>query len=138
MEKFELKNDRKVFYIQAKSFPDGVLEAHQKLHALVPYSLERKYFGISRPEKENNGQIVYRAAAEELVAGELSKHSLLEFIIPKGKYVSIVVKNYMQNSAAIMHAFEKLTANPEIDPNGYCIEMYVNDTEARCMIKLKS
>ena len=51
----------------AKSFPEGILEAHQTLHALVPYSQNRKYFGISRPE---NGNIVYKAAAEELIEGE--------------------------------------------------------------------
>ena len=66
METITLNNDIKVFYITAKSFPDGVLDAHNKLHALVPFSTDRKYFGISRPE---NGTIYYKAAAEEINPG---------------------------------------------------------------------
>jgi hypothetical protein len=63
MEKFMLNNNIKVFCVTAKSFPYGVLEAHQTLHSLAPYTKERKYFGKSRPV---NGVIVYKSAAEEL------------------------------------------------------------------------
>jgi len=136
MENFKLASDIKVYCIKAKSFPQGVLEAHQKLHSLIPYTLERKYFGISRPEVESQGKIVYSAAADELVAGDLSKYNLEEFIIPKGNYISIIAHNYMDNLPAIGKAFDKLTAFSEIDPQGYCIEMYLNDKEVRCMIRL--
>jgi hypothetical protein len=63
METIILDKDIKVFYVTASTFPEGILAAHQTLHAKIPYSTERKYFGISRPE--NNGKIVYRAAAEK-------------------------------------------------------------------------
>ena len=85
METYELENDIEVFCVTAKSFPDGVLEAHQALHALVPFSSERKYFGISYPNKEGN--IIYKAAANELDKGDLSKHGLESFVIKKGKYI---------------------------------------------------
>ena len=49
-----------VLCITATSFPSGIMDAHQKQHELIPYTTERKYFGISRPE---NGGIVYKAAA---------------------------------------------------------------------------
>src|SRR5689334_16482872 len=120
MEKYALDKDIHVFYVTAKSYPDGVLEAHEKLHALIPYSLERKYFGISRPE--NGGVIVYKAAAGELIAGDLSQHGLEEFIIPKGNYISINIENFMQDIPAIGKAFDELTSYKGIDPNGYCIE----------------
>lgn len=63
METIMLNSDIKVMYITAASFPEGIIDAHQALHARVPFSASRKYFGISRPEKEH---IVYKAAAEEL------------------------------------------------------------------------
>jgi len=65
METLLLDKDIKVFYITAKSFPDGISEAHQKLHSLIPFSKNRKYFGLSPPENEH-GTIIYRAADEEL------------------------------------------------------------------------
>jgi len=133
VENYNLEKDIKVFCIAAKSFPDGVLEAHQSLHSLVPYSPDRKYFGISRPEK---GVIVYKSASEELEKGEFSKHGLEEFKIKKGKYISIVIKDFMKNIPAIGKAFKELTSLKEIDPNGYCIELYQNDDELRCMVKL--
>jgi hypothetical protein len=80
METIALDNDIQVFYITAKSFPDGALEAHQNLHALIPFTTERKYFGISRPE---NGVISYKAAAEEMEPGEAKKLSLNTLILKK-------------------------------------------------------
>lgn len=134
MERFTLENDIRVFCTTAKSFPDGALEAHQKLHALVPYSPDRKYFGISRPE---HGQIIYKAAAEELQQGELSRHGLDEFVIKKGEYIFLMVRNLMQNIPEIGKAFEKLVHRPDIDPDGYCIEWYVSQDDVKCMVKLK-
>lgn len=60
MDHLTIESDIKLFYIQAKSFPGGVLEAHQKMHSFNQFSPERKSLGISRPE---NGEIVYKVAA---------------------------------------------------------------------------
>ena len=46
--------------VSAESFPEGVLAAHKKLHSLVTYSPDRKYFGISYPV--GPGEIMYLAA----------------------------------------------------------------------------
>src|SRR5882762_3540834 len=94
MENYILSEDIKVFCVMASSFPEGVLAAHQKLHSLVPFSPQRKYFGISRPDK---GVVTYKAAAEELDKGELQKHGLEEFVIRKGNYVSVVIHDFMKN-----------------------------------------
>jgi predicted transcriptional regulator YdeE len=136
VEKFQLKKDVKVFCLTAKSFPDGVLDAHQKLHSLVSFNQNRKYFGLSRPEKENNGEIVYKAAAEELEKGELQKHRLEEMAIQKGTYIFTIVSDFMKDAPAIFKAFDKLTSHPNIDPDGYCIEWYLSDKEVRCMVRI--
>ena len=135
MERFTLDENIKVFCVPAKSFPEGVLEAHQKLHGMVPYSQNRRYFGISRPEDD---KIAYKAAAEELIDGELKQHGLDEFNIGAGEYICIVIKDYMQNIPAIGEAFNELTSQPDIAPNGYCIEWYLSDKEVKCMVKLKA
>ena len=135
METYNLEQDIKVFCVTAKSFPDGVLEAHQKLHSLVPFTTDRKYFGISWPEA--NGVIGYKAAMEELKEGELSHHKLEEFIIKKGKYLMIDIPNFMSNIPAIGEAFQKLIADERIDPNGVCVEWYLKNEVCRCMVRTK-
>ncbi|RZK41811.1 MAG: transcriptional regulator [Pedobacter sp.] len=133
MEKFNLTEDIRVYYVNAESFPDGVLAAHQSLHALVPFSAERRYFGLSRME---NGEIIYKAAADELTLGDLSEHNLESMMIPAGNYQCIMIEDFMNNVPAIGNAFDKLTQLSDIDPQGYCIEWYVTDRDVRCMVRV--
>lgn len=135
METIKIDKDITVFYITAKSFPDGVLQAHQSLHALIPFSTERKYFGLSRPEDES-GKIIYRAAAEEMEPGEAAKLKLNTITLKKGNYRNINIHNYMQDVQAIGQAFQQLIAQPDIDPQGYCVELYVSDKDVQCMVRL--
>lgn len=66
-----MKGDIKVFYVTASSFPDGIKEAYEKLHAMLPSVKDRKFYGISYPQ---NGKIVYKAAVEEVSEGEANKY----------------------------------------------------------------
>jgi hypothetical protein len=133
MATFNLENDIVVFCVTATSFPDGVLAAHQKLHSYIPFSKQRDYFGISRPEGGRG--IVYKAGATELDKNELSKHGLEKFLIPKGKYLMHVLHNYRNNLAAIGPAFDELLADFRIDPSGFCLEWYVDDNTLRCLVR---
>ena len=135
MENYYLEKDITVFYETAASFPDGVLAAHQKLHTLIPFTTERRYFGISRPE--GGGAIVYRASAEELFPGEGEKHGLKTLVLKKGNYISAVILNYHKNLQEIQDTFQKLLSHPGIDPQGYCVELYLNYNDMRCMVRLK-
>jgi hypothetical protein len=134
METITLDKDIKVFYVTAKSFPDGIMEAHKKLHALVPFSADRKYFGISRPE---NGAIVYRAAAEELTPGEAEKLNCDTLVLKKGKYICSTINDYMKDVQSIGRCFKELLSRPDIDPQGYCVEWYFTDKDVKCMVRLK-
>ena len=135
MDTFILENDISVFYVKAASFPDGVLAAHQKLHGLIPYSSERKYFGITNPDA--TGTILYRAAAEELSLDDANKLNLEKFVIKKGNYLSLIIHNYMNDIQSIGKAFGEMLSNPEIDSNGACIEWYLSDKDVLCMIRLQ-
>jgi hypothetical protein len=132
METIQLDNDIKVIYVQASSFPDGIMPAHQKLHSKIPFSTERRYFGISRPE---DGVISYKAGAEEL-PGEAKKFGLDSLTLPKGEYACISITDYMKNLQAIGQAFDELTELPNIDPQGYCVEWYLSDKDVKCMVRL--
>lgn len=131
-----LDKDFKVFYVTATSFPQGIREAVDKLHSLFPFSPARKIFGLSRPE--NGGEIVYRAAAEELEEGEGRLYHCDTLIISKGKYTSARVENFRQDPLAIDRTFKELLKHPDLDPNGYCVEWYETEgAGVTCMIRLK-
>lgn len=135
METTTFDQDIKVFYKTATSFPNGVLEAHQSLHALVPFSKERKYFGLSRPE--NGGGIVYRAATEETTPGEGEKLHCETMILKKGRYISSTIHDYMKDIPSIGATFQQLLSSPGLAPQGYCVEWYISDKEVKCMIRLE-
>ena len=135
MKTLKLDSDIKVFYVTAETFPEGIPDATNKLHQLFPFSKERKIFGLSRPE--NNGKIVYRAAAEEMEPGEAEKYNCETLIIKKGKYVCLSVNDFRKDVMSIDGAFKQLLKEPNLDPQGYCVEWYANDKEAvTCMIRL--
>lgn len=133
MEKIVWDNDLVVFCVQARSFPEGVLEAHQKLHTLIPFSKERRYFGISRPE---SGKIAYKAAAEEMVEGEGSKLNCETVVLKRGTYVAETLFDFMKDTSVIGRTFEALLAEPGIDPQGYCVELYLSNKDVTCMVRL--
>ncbi len=132
METRKMGKDIVVFYVEASSFPDGVLAAHQKLHSMVPFSTERKYFGISRPE---DGVIRYKAAAEELAPNEGASHDCKTLVLEKGHYYNITIPDFMKNISAIGEAFQQILQEPDIDQNGYCVEWYYNDKDVHCMVR---
>lgn len=135
MEKINLEHDIKVFYVTATSFPQGIGEATQKLHSLFPFSKERKIFGLSRPE--NNEEIIYRAAAQEMFEGEAEKLNCETLTIPKGTYIAISVNDFRKDVMSIDRAFQQLLKQPNLDPQGYCVEQYATDKETvTCMIRL--
>ncbi len=130
MENLKIEKDISVVYIKATSFPEGVLAAHQKLHSIVPFSKERGYFGISYG---SIGGIVYKAAAE-VFSGE--KYNLDIFTIKKGNYLSVILKDYQKDISDIGKTFQKMMTDPRLDTNGYCIEIYLNDKDMQCLVKL--
>ena len=133
MEIISVDKDIKVLYVTATSFPDGIKEAHEKLHSLILFSADRKYYGISRPE---NGSIKYKAAAEELKEGEAETLHLDTLILKKGDYISLTVNDFIKDTASIERTFRQLLQYPGLDPQGYCVEWYLNDKDVKCMIRL--
>ena len=135
MESILLGQDIKVFYVTATSFPDGVQGAYQKLNSLIGSPAGRRFFGISYPEAPS--KITYKAAVEERYPGEGEELGCETFVIKKGQYICIYIKDFMKDIPKIGRSFQELLADERIDPKGCCVEEYINDKDVRCMVRLK-
>ncbi|TMI95062.1 MAG: transcriptional regulator [Bacteroidetes bacterium] len=129
-----IDKDIKVLCVRASSFPNGVKAAHQKLHSIFSSSEPRTFYGISHSDK--SGNILYWAAAEELHKGEGERLNLETFTIRKGKYISELLEDWCKDEGLVGKTFKKLLADPRIDKNGYCLEVYLNEKDMRCMVPL--
>jgi hypothetical protein len=134
MQKYFIPEDIKTFYVAATSFPAGVLQAHQTLHALLPSTTNRKFFGISFPDTA--GKIIYRAAVEESFTGEAEQFHCGTFFIRKGAYASTTIKDFMTDISSVAKTFQQLLAHPGLDKDGYCLEIYPNEKDMICLVKL--
>lgn len=132
IEKTKIEKDIKIFYVKAKSFPEGIHEAIDALHALTPKSKNRRFFGVSSPDKK--GIIQYKACAEEIKKNEGKSLGLETFTIKKGNYLSILVKNFKKEPMQIGNAFQEILSQKEIDPNGYCLEWYQGEDNVLCLV----
>lgn len=133
MDTYRFEKNITLVCVKATSFPDGIGDAYQQLHSLLAHARARISYGVSYPE---NGTIIYRAGVEEQYEGEASALGMETFTIKQGLYNLVTVHDYMKDIPAIGKAFKKLTSDPLIDSNGYCVEMYLNDKDVRCMVKL--
>ena len=136
MEKYLVDRDVTVFCVQVESFPLGIMDAYQKLHALLPTSELRNFYGVSNVNSKK--VIIYKAAVEELYEREAQKYSCETYTIRMGEYIGMGITDFRKTPQSISKAFEKVLANPNINPHGACIEQYLNDTDVKCIVRLES
>jgi len=135
MENRIIDKDIPILYVTATSFPEGILDAFEKLHVHIPFSPERSFYGLSRPE--NGRGTVYKAAAEVKAPDEARKFKLDTMVIPQGKYIAESVHNFRDDVSLIGKTFEKLLEHPNLDPQGYCVEWYLpDDRDVICMVRV--
>ena len=134
METYNIDKEITVFFVQAASFPEGIGAAWQKLHSLLPAGDTRMRYGISYPGP--NGAIIYRAAAAETFPGEGSHKGCETFLIKKGPYISEFVSDWKKDETVIGKTFRQLLNQPGIDLQGYCLEIYENPKDVRCLVPL--
>ncbi|MCB0489917.1 MAG: transcriptional regulator [Cyclobacteriaceae bacterium] len=132
MEEFEYEMNIKLWVVKASSFPEGVLQSHQKLHELFPPVGTRRYFGLSRPSPDGRGKIDYWAGVEQLPDDD---SGLDEKVIKKGRYVGKKIKDFRKDVASIGNTFQAILKRPDIDPEGYCVEWYENE-DVQCMVRV--
>ena len=134
MEVYQLEKDVKTFYVEATSFPDGVKQAWDSLHSMLPSTKARSFYGISHGGKDG---IVYKAAVEQYTKDEAEKYGCRAFVIPNGEYLSITIHDYMNHLPLIGQAFRRLLSYPQFDGITPCVEWYKSNEEVVCMVKKK-
>lgn len=136
METYTIEKDITVVCLQASAFPDGINDAHTELHSMLTAPEQRIAYGISY--SDGKGGIIYKAALSQLREGEATTYGLDTFVIRKGEYMSELLLNFREDMRRVDSTFQKLLALPELDPQGYCLELYLNDKDMRCMVPLKN
>lgn len=129
METIILENDIHLFCVKAASFPQGIMDAFDALERLAPGP--RSHFGISHGSA--NG-IVYFAGTDD-ATDELKKAGI-PFTVKKGTYRAVHIPDFMRDPMQVGKTFQQLTALPDLDPEGCCVEVYLNDTDVRCMVRV--
>lgn len=134
---YTLEYDIQLVCVKAASFPEGVMAAYQQLQSVVTNASSRRYFGISYPNQD--GSILYKACAEQIHMGEAESLGLESFTIKAGRFTSIYIEDHMRDSQSIGNAFHELLKDKDIDPRGYCLEMYKDfaDKDVLCLVPLK-
>ncbi len=132
MDSFTFQEDIITYSQDADVFPGGVKKAHDALRERLPKNERRHFYGVSWPSKE--GGIKYKALAEKLEGEDYP--GLDTFVIKNGPYNSFYISNYRENESKIPEAFEILVKQHEVDPNGYCLEWYINEHDVKCMVPL--
>lgn len=136
MEIINRSKNQNVLCVKADKFPEGIKDAFDKLYSGITNPDKRTFYGISYMGE--NGEIIYKAAANELSEKESEETGLERFTIEKGDYISKRVEDFMNNIPKIGETFNELFKDERIDKDkGYCLEEYVNDKDVICMIKLK-
>ncbi len=134
VEPFRIETPISVLRAKALTFPEGILAAYEQLDKALPNYQSRTHFGISHPNPK--GEIQYWAAMAVLDADSGNTFGQEPFEIASGNYASILIADFYKNMHLVKQAFKELTALPDIDPNGYCLEMMVSFKDVRCMVKL--
>ena len=136
MEIITLHSDIQVMYLQVDKFPEDVPETFTRLEKIISNKTERRYFGHSQPNK--SGEIIYRACAVILNPNEPELYNIETMTIKAGKYASIYIENHLLDGNNIPNTFEKLLAHPQLDPTGFCLEIYKNfeDPDVNCLVPI--
>ena len=136
MENYTIDRDVNLFYVQAESFPLGVGGAFKHLYEIIGNDRLRTVYGISFPD--GKGSLIYRAAVEEAFKGEGEKHGCEAFTVHSGIYISEYLKDWKKDESIVGRTFRELLKHPHIDKNGYCLEMYPNENDVRCLVPLEN
>ncbi|HEU5292086.1 MAG TPA: hypothetical protein VFU05_15655 [Cyclobacteriaceae bacterium] len=132
MEVYKLKQDMKVFCVQAKSFPNDIGKAFGTLINLLPTTEGRTFFGVSYQAK--NHDMIYNAAVLEAFEGEGKKYGCETFTIKKGEYLAEMLKGWKKDETSIGQTFKKMS-DVRTDTVFPCVEWYQGE-DVLCMVRI--
>jgi len=134
MAEYIISEPISIMYVTAATFPDGVQDAFNQLETRVPDFASRTLYGFS--DMNQKGEIVYRAAIAEDHTGEAAELGLKNFTIIPGEYKSETIMDWCNHKQDIGEAFQRLLKEPRMDLTFPCLELYKNDDEVMCLVRL--
>jgi hypothetical protein len=134
MDKFNLKQEIRVFGFQVSNCPEGIGEAFNDLVDRVGGGFRRQYYGISQMK---DGCCIYRAAAEATFEGEGRQFGLEEFEIEKGEYLAVIIRDWRKKTESIKDVYHEMVRDNRVDCTKPFIEWYKDDDEMICMAPLQ-
>ena len=75
-------------------------------------------------------------AVEEMHPGEAEELGLETLTLKAGNYLSSTINDFVKDMASVGRTFSGLLKQPGIDPDGYCVELYPNQRDVQCMVRL--
>jgi predicted transcriptional regulator YdeE len=133
MEIYHLQKDISVFGKQVETFPMGVKKAFDDLISAVPDVLQRLHYGLSHMTPD--GKIIYIAASAEKQEGEAEKLHYSRYVIEKGEYLSVTLKNWMSKTDCIKNIFHEMMQDSRADLTKQVVEWYQTEEEMICLVK---
>jgi hypothetical protein len=124
------RDDLKLMYVQASSFPDGIKEAWDKLESPLASLRGRKFYGVTRLV---DGVMEYRACVIPLDDSEPLRLGFATFTVPSGYYATKKLVNWASQTHLIKIIFEELRSQHSLDPNRPHIEFYRSQKEVVLM-----
>ena len=133
MELFTLENDIHVIGLHVENFPLGIPEAIDKIHSAFSNGKSLPLYSRSQPV---GGEIQYFIGVEINNLEVSEKLGFVHFVIESGSYLAQNIVDWQGKVQSIQRVFDELLNDNRLDPNGYCVELYKNDKELVCMVKL--
>lgn len=132
MDSYTFQEDLIVACVTSPNGIEGADDAMATLRSLLSPHERRQFFGIYWPGVDGG---TYKAAAT-LTESDSVKQGLGAFTIKNGPYNSFYIKDYKSQPDAVVKAFDMLRNQHEVDPDGYCLEWFVNENDVKCMVPL--
>lgn len=134
MNTIYIEHEMYAFGLRVHHFPEEIGKTFDQLSRRVAGGNQRSGFGLSR--MDNDGSIIYYAALEERSPDEARLYDCERFVLPKGEYLSAVLKDWPQHLDGIKSIFEEMMKDKRFDTSAYCIEWYQSETEMLCLLQL--
>lgn len=133
IKEYIIDKDIELIYELATDFGQDIAQTFVRLAEKVGHSGEKRdcYGFIS---KTASG-MQYHGAFTQLNPNEGHDKSIPTFIIPKGKYYSILIENWNQKILEIGPTFDQILKSGLVDRTSPCIEFYQTEKDLVCMVK---
>jgi hypothetical protein len=129
---YRQENDLRLLCKRVPEFPSNIDQAFLEMENNFKDYVKEGYYGVSWME---GGKVIYNACAP--VPENVSAGTYDPFILKKGSYIAIELKNWMQQLPMIKEAFTFLMKDPRFDDNYPCVEWYKSDDEMLIMVRMK-